>query len=236
MTLVNQQTVMVVFISLNMMQISAPFTPSTLKRRTQSSFSTSPDQNPTNHEQKLIHFIKGIKESSTHQDNSSITASTTIQEELVLTNDLSRPMNFSTPQPLLRRLRRGTSIWDKTRRLRGNLAYKHGRHKEFKSKYIHVKPTTIYEFLDYLKDWRNLTVVQRHKLLRSGRLYRPMKLFLHTQTSRNLVLTWIGKIRRVFTVINSKTGLDNLVEKVLQAKGVNEDKNNPAELVSLRTY
>jgi len=122
--------------------------------------------------------------------------------------------------------KRESNFWQKVGSLRKKLVYRIGRKNEFLWKNIYVTPAYIYEFLNYLKDWQDLTLHERHRLLREGRLYRPLKLFLVTQAWKNMIFTKAGKVRKKFALFNKQIGLDKLVKRMLEKAGVPDRQDN----------
>jgi len=106
------------------------------------------------------------------------------------------------------------------RRLKKKLINHAQGKRRFVSKYIHVQEHDVTNLLNIYTDWSNLTLQERHRTVRQGRVQRVLAHNLYHKTLRNIMLTLIGKTRNVFSKLNAKTGLDNLVAKLYEVAGV----------------
>jgi len=101
--------------------------------------------------------------------------------------------------------------------------------RTFVSKYLHVKPKEVSNFLDEHAGWGQLTLPTRHWLLRRGNLQGAVAHYVYHKTLTNIVTTFLGKVRQSFSDFNQETGLDDLIDDILMRKGVDYDDDEEEE-------
>jgi len=123
----------------------------------------------------------------------------------------------------LRRIKRKSYLWRTRRKLRLKLFEKAEARRTFVSRYLHVKPKEVSDFLEEHARWGELTLPTRHWLLRRGNLQPAVAHYVYHKTLTNFVTTFLGKVRQSFSDFNQETGLDDLIDDILMRKGVDYD-------------
>merc|ERR1711915_357277 len=167
---------------------------------------------------------------------SGVVKMTLIMVLVVLTIQVHSKSSIARWRQMKSRWRRSSPfMWRTRRKLTVDGIKKAEEYREFLKKYIYVKEDDVSTFLHDLTGWGNRTLVERHHIIRKGRLQPVLKQFLFHQTLHNMLLTAINKARQMVGKFNQKSGLDDLIEDVLIAKGVdyddeeNQDDNSDEE-------
>ncbi|XP_023330430.1 protein PFC0760c isoform X2 [Eurytemora carolleeae] len=110
--------------------------------------------------------------------------------------------------------------------LRTKFVYEVERIQEFVRKYIYVRENDLSRFLEDLteKSWSGLSPANRQKMIVSGVLQPILKIYLAHKTMENMITALVGKTRKFISDVNQKIGLDDLIENILESKGIDYDE------------
>eukprot|EP00088_Acartia_fossae_P071083 TRINITY_DN9688_c0_g1_i1.p1 TRINITY_DN9688_c0_g1~~TRINITY_DN9688_c0_g1_i1.p1 ORF type:complete len:159 (+),score=17.19 TRINITY_DN9688_c0_g1_i1:55-531(+) len=115
--------------------------------------------------------------------------------------------------------------------LKSRLVHEAYKHRRFKESHIYAKPHRIEGFLDQVANWSSLTPHERVIYLRQGRIQRLARKFAYNQGLNNVILSLVGKVRQIFQKINTKTGLDDKIDSILEHKDEDyQDYDEDAEI------